>query len=138
MPYEDEDLQWGELDASLNEITSKVIGAAIEVHKELGPGLDESLYENAMARELNLRNLAFVRQPLIQVYYKGETIGEKRLDLIVERKVVIELKSVTDLIALHKAQLRTYLRITRLEVGLLINFNVPVLKDGIKRVISRR
>lgn len=137
MPYEDEDLQWGELDPSLNVLSREVIGAAIEVHRTLGPGLDESHYEAALAHEMNLRAMAFVRQPLVSVEYKGQQIGDRRLDFIVGSRLIVELKSVQEIIAIHKAQLRTYLRISRLELGLLINFNVPVLKDGIKRVISR-
>ena len=138
MPYEEEDLQWGEPDPALNELTRVVIGAAIEVHRELGAGLDESLYEEAMARELGIRGIPFVKQPVIEVAYKGTVIGQRRLDFIVDRRLVLELKAVGELAAVHKAQVRTYLKITKIEIGLLINFNVPVLKDGVKRIICRR
>ena len=127
----------GALDPLLTRVTGEVIGAAIEVHRMLGPGLDEALYEAAMAMEMALRDVPFERQVSIPVTYKGQTIGERRLDFIVGQRIVVELKAVADLVAVHKAQLRTYLRITGLEVGLLINFNVAVLKDGIKRVICR-
>lgn len=135
MPYEEEDLQWGEPDPELDLLAKAVIGAAIEVHRQLGAGLDEALYESAMAKELLIRKIPFVRQPIVAVGYKGETIGEKRLDFIVDHRLVVELKAVESLNALHKAQLKTYLKVTGLHLGLLINFNVELLKDGIKRVI---
>ncbi|MGC4031837.1 MAG: GxxExxY protein [Tepidisphaeraceae bacterium] len=135
MPYEEEDLRWGEPDPATDTLARLVIGAAIEVHRHLGAGLDESLYEAAMSRELSLRNIPFVRQWPVSVDYKGEPIGEKRLDFIVGARLVLELKAVTQLAPIHEAQVRTYLRITKLELGLLINFNVPLLKDGIKRII---
>lgn len=136
MPYEEEDLRWGEPDPELDRLAKAVIGAALEVHRTLGPGLDESLYEAAMARELSLRKIAFAKQVMVQVAYKGEVIGERRLDFIVAGRLVLELKAVGELAAVHKAQVRTYLKITRIELGLLINFNVPLLKDGIKRIIA--
>lgn len=136
MPYEDEDPPYAEPDPELNRISSAIIGAAIEVHRRLGPGLDESLYENAMSIELRLRNISFVKQIVVGVEYKGEMIGEKRLDLIIEGCIVVELKAVERLAPIHKAQLLTYLKITGKKLGLLINFNEFVLKDGIKRVIK--
>ena len=114
-----------------------VIGAAIEVHRELGPGLDEALYEAALAHEFVFRSIAFDRQPSIPVVYKGEMIGDRRLDFVVEGKLIVELKAVSELAPVHLAQLKTYLTITGLQLGLLINFNVAVLKDGLKRVIRR-
>lgn len=141
MPYDDEEPPYVERprlepDPELDELTAAVIGAAIEVHRQLGPGLDEVTYESGLCVEFRLRSIRFSRQLIVPVLYKGEVIGEKRLDLIVDNRIVVELKAVECLTALHMAQLRTYLKIVRLRVGLLINFNCPVLKDGIKRVIN--
>jgi GxxExxY protein len=137
MPYDDEEPPYVEPDPQLDAVAHAVIGAAIEVHRRLGAGLDESLYESALCVELGLRGLSFVKQPVVQVQYKGQTIGEKRLDLVVEGRLVVELKAVEELAPLHKAQVLTYLRITGLKLGLLINFNTILLKDGIKRVVRR-
>ena len=89
-----------------------------------------------MCIELRLRNIPFARQVIVQVGYKDEVIGEKRLDLIIANRLVVELKAIEQLAPVHSAQMRTYLKITRCRLGLLINFNVPVLKDGIKRIIN--
>jgi GxxExxY protein len=142
MPYDDEDPPYVdrpvvEPDPELDELAHAVIGAAIEVHKRLGPGLDEILYESGICVELRLRGIEFARQVIVPVLYKCELIGEKRIDLVVERKLVVEIKTVEVLSALHKAQLHTYLRIMNLKLGLLINFNSTVLKEGIKRVVNR-
>ncbi|MGN6504180.1 MAG: GxxExxY protein [Tepidisphaeraceae bacterium] len=136
MPYEEEDLQWGQIEPKLNQLTQLVIGAAIEVHRHLGAGLDELLYERAMAKEMRLRQLRFEEQIIIPVDYKSERIGEKRLDFIVERSIVLELKAIEQIHPVHKAQVLTYLRITGLPLGLLVNFNVELLKNGIKRIIN--
>ena len=141
MPYEDEEPPYVERprlepDPALDELTGAVIGAAIEVHRQLGPGLDEILYESGLCIELRLRNIPFTRQVVVPVLYKGEVIGSKRLDLIVDNRIVVEIKAVESLTALHKAQLHTYLKIMNYKLGLLINFNCTVLKDGIKRVIN--
>jgi GxxExxY protein len=136
MPYEDEEPPIWEPGIELNPLTEKIIGAAMEVHKRLGPGLDEGLYEEAMCVELNLRGLAFARQVRIDVEYKGVKIGERRVDLIVEGKVLVELKAIEQLAPVHKAQVRTYLKLTHLKLGLLINFNVPYLREGLKRIIN--
>jgi GxxExxY protein len=119
-----------------NEITHEIIGAAIEVHKHLGPGLLESAYEECLANELQLRNLRVERQKPVPVVYK-ETKLEcgYRLDLLVEGKIVAELKSVEGLGPLHEAILMTYLRMSGHKLGLLIYFNVNVLKDGVRRFI---
>ena len=118
------------------ELTEKIIGSAIEVHKFWGPGLYEEIYERSLCRELTLRQLRFQTQISIPLVYKGEKVGDDlRLDVWVENKVVIEIKHVKKLLPVHDAQLLTYLRLTRCRVGLLINFNVPVLKDGIKRMV---
>ena len=126
-----------EPDAELSALTHAVIGAAIEVHRILGPGLDEGLYERAMCIELGLRKIPFLKQIVVEVGYKGEVIGEKRLDLIIDGRLVVELKAIEALAAVHEAQLHTYLKITKIRLGLLINFNSTLLKDGIRRVIRK-
>ena len=136
MPYEGEDPPWVEPDPELDALAHSVIGAAIEVHRRLGPGLDECLYESALCVEFRLRGIDFARQVIVPVLYKGEVIGEKRIDLVVGRRLIVELKAVESLMPLHKAQLQTYLRIMNLKLGLLINFNSIILKDGLKRVIN--
>jgi len=117
-------------------LTEKIIGAAIEVHRELGPGLLESAYEAALAYELYLREIRFERQKEMPVRYKGFLIEEGyRLDLLVENQVVVELKAVTEMHPIFEAQLITYLRLSGHRVGLIVNFNVPRLKDGLIRRI---
>jgi GxxExxY protein len=135
MPYEEEEPPFVEPDRELDALASAVIGACLEVHKKLGPGLDEGLYERALCVELRLRDIAFVHQVVVPVEYKGEVIGERRLDFIIAGRLIVELKAVEELSPLHKAQLLTYLKITGLKLGLLVNFNSILLKDGIKRVI---
>ncbi|HEY3414225.1 MAG TPA: GxxExxY protein [Armatimonadota bacterium] len=116
------------------DVTEQVIGAAIEVHKHLGPGLLESTYEACLCHELALRGVQFERQMSIPLSYKGVQLAcGHRIDLVVERRVIVELKSVDALIPLHEAQLLTYLRTTGLHTGLIINFNVRFLRDGIVR-----
>jgi GxxExxY protein len=119
-----------------NEITHEIIGAAIEVHKHLGPGLLESAYEECLAHELQLRNLRAERQKPVPVVYK-ETKLEcgYRIDLLVEGRIVVELKSVESLAPIHEAIILTYLRMSGHRLGLLINFHVTALKDGIRRFI---
>jgi GxxExxY protein len=120
----------------MRELTEKITGAAIEVHTALGPGLLESTYEECVARELQLGGLGFERQVPLPVAYKGVKLDcGYRLDFVVERAVVLELKSVDMLRAIHEAQLLTYLRLGGWRVGLLINFNVPVLRSGIRRLV---
>lgn len=116
-------------------IARNVIGAAIEVHKALGPGYLESVYEAALCTELEFREIAFANQYPVSVLYKGRYVGEGRIDLLVERCVVVELKAMDGLLPIHTAQVMSYLRATQLSLGLLINFNVPVLKQGVKRVV---
>lgn len=117
-------------------VTEQIIGAAIEVHKHWGPGLYEDIYELSLCRELRLRGVPFERQARLPLVYKGERVGEDlRLDLIVQSKVVVELKTVEILAPIHEAQLLTYMKLTGCRVGLLINFNVPILKRGIKRMV---
>lgn len=120
-----------------NQISSKIIGAAIEVHKQLGPGLLESTYETCLAFEL--RNLGFKveRQLSLPVIYKDVKLDAGyRIDLIINDKVIIEVKSVDDLAPIHTAQLLTYLRLKEVKLGLLINFNSVVVKNGIRRVVN--
>jgi len=119
-----------------NEITHEIIGAAIEVHKHLGPGLLESAYEECLFHELQLRNLRVERQKAVPVVYKQTKLEcGYRLDLLVEGRVVVELKSVEGLGPIHEAIILTYLRMSGDKLGLLINFNVSVLKDGVRRFI---
>jgi GxxExxY protein len=116
------------------QITEAIIGAAIEVHRELGPGLLESAYEECFCHELHLRGLSFQRQVQLPVAYKGLKLDcGYRLDVVVENAVVVELKSIEQISPIHQAQLLTYLRLAEKKVGLLINFNVAVLKNGIVR-----
>jgi GxxExxY protein len=120
-----------------NDITQAVIGAAIEVHRALGPGLLESAYEECLAKELGLRGLVFDRQQPLPVEYKGVQLDcGYRIDLLVEKQVVVEIKSVEELGPIHDAQLLTCLKLGGWHVGLLINFNVPVLKQGVRRLVS--
>jgi GxxExxY protein len=116
------------------QITESIIGGAIEVHRELGPGLLESAYEECFCHELHLRNLSFQRQVELPVAYKGLKLDcGYRLDVVVENAVIVELKSIEQISPIHQAQLLTYLRLSGKKVGLLINFNVAVLKNGIVR-----
>ncbi len=115
-------------------LTESIIGAAIEVHRQLGPGLLESVYEECMCQEFRLRDIPFLRQVELPVIYKGlETCGKYRIDLIVANEVVVELKAVERLLNVHEAQLLTYLKLTGKRVGLMINFNVSILYRGILR-----
>jgi len=118
-----------------NKLTKRIIGCAIEVHRELGPGLLESAYKAALAIELDCAGLSFQRQLKYPVFYKGKEVGEYRLDLVVENAVVVEVKSVDKFDPIFQAQLLTYLRVTDKRAGLLINFNSRLLRDGIKRII---
>ena len=118
------------------QLTWEILGASIEVHRTLGPGLVESAYGKCLELELRSRNLAFLREVPVAIAYRGETIENAfRADFIVEGKVVLEIKSVTEINPVHEAQLLTYLRLTRLEVGLLLNFNVAALRQGIRRLV---
>ena len=120
-----------------NPLTHAVIGAAIEVHREMGPGLLESVYQKCMEMELKLRGLDFQAQARLPLVYKGIPLDadELRMDFFFTNQLVVELKAVERLLPIHEAQLLTYLRLSKTHVGLLINFNVPVLKDGLKRMI---
>ncbi len=121
-----------------NEITDAIIGAAIEVHRELGPGLLESTYEACLAYELSQRGLEVVRQFYLPLRYKGLQLDAGyKVDLMVERRVIVELKAVEQLDPIHEAQLLSYLRLSGCHVGLLINFNVRALRNGIKRMVHK-
>jgi GxxExxY protein len=116
------------------DLTERIVGAAIEVHRQLGPGLLESTYQSCLARELSLRDVAFEQEVALPVEYKGVRVEcGYRLDFVVTGAVVVELKAVDGIHPVHEAQLLTYLKLSGHRVGLLINFNVPVLKDGIRR-----
>ena len=117
------------------EMANKVIGAALEVHSEIGPGYFECIYEEALAREFEMREIPFERQKIIQLHYKGHQIGEYRLDFLVANQLIVELKAVDCFSTIHTAQVLSYLKATDLRLALLINFNVPSLKTGIKRVV---
>ena len=118
------------------ELTEKIIGAAIEVHRALGPGLLESIYQTCLAHEMSLRGLRFEKEKPLPVEYKAIKLESGyRLDFVVEDKIVVELKAVDSIHDVHKAQLLTYLKLTGCKVGLLLNFNSAVLKDGIERLI---
>jgi len=123
--------------AKADLLSEKIIGAAIDVHQALGPGLLESAYEACLGHELSLRGIAHMRQVALPVVYKGVTLDcGYRLDFLVGQLVIVELKTVAALIPIHEAQLLTYLRLKGLWLGLLINFNVPLLKQGIKRMVN--
>ncbi len=128
-------LEMKEPSQELDIIAQKTIGAAIEVHKYLGPGYMESTYEEALSIELGLRNIRYQRQTEITIRYKNRDISKGRLDLLVEGILIVELKTVNSLLPIHKAQIISYLKATNLQLGLLINFNHEILKQGIKRII---
>lgn len=120
-----------------DQISNRILLSAIEVHRSLGPGLLESAYEECLCHELSLADIVFTRQVALPVSYKGINLDcGYRLDLVVENKVVLELKSVHKLEPLHDAQLLTYLKISGHKLGLLLNFNVPLMRDGIRRIAN--
>ena len=120
-----------------NDVSEKIIGGAIEVHKYYGPGLMEQVYEEALCHEFNLRGVRFDRQKLVPIFYKGMKLGVPlRLDLVVEDKVIVDLKAKEEVIAFDRAKLLSYLRLSNLRLGLIINFHEIVLKDGISRVVN--
>jgi len=122
-----------------NELTHQIIGAAIEVHRLLGPGLLESAYEECLAHELTLRNIRYRRQVPVPVVYKGIKLEcGYRMDIVVEESVVLELKSIESIAPVHEATVLAYLRLSDKKLGLLINFNVSILKDGVRRFVLQR
>jgi len=121
-----------------NELTHEIIGSAIEVHRQLGPGLLESIYEECLLAELIRRGLKTVSQYPIPVIYKGKQLNSVyRCDLLVQNTVIVELKTVDMIAEIHKAQLLTYLKVTGLRYGLLLNFNVPTMRQGIVRMLNQ-
>jgi len=133
LPQRHGDTEISNLD--LNGITEKIIGCAIEVHRHLGPGLLEHAYEEALCIEFQLQGLDYQRQVAAPLTYKGRAIGEYRIDLLVEDAVVVEIKSVERYDPVFEAQVLTYLRMTGKRIGLLMNFNSRLLKDGVKRFV---
>ena len=122
----------------VNDIARRVIEAAVEVHRHLGPGYAESVYENALAIELGLRGISFERQVRFRADYKGHEVGEGRMDFLIERILIVELKAVDTFTEVHVSQVLAYLKATRHSLALLINFNVPVLMRGVKRIAQNR
>ena len=121
--------------SGLDDLAHAVIGAAIEVHRNLGPGFLESVYEEALAIELSARGIAFERQKAVAVNYKGSEVGQSKLDFLIDGSLVLELKAVENLLPIHKAQVISYLKTTSCQLGLLINFNVRIVKEGVQRVV---
>ena len=123
-------------DAPLHEgLSEQIIGSALEVHSDLGPGFLESVYENSLVHQLRDDGMAFVHQKRVNIFFKDQHVGYSQLDLLVVDKLVVELKAIDDIAPIHVTQTISYLKATDLQVGLIINFNVRRLKDGIKRVI---
>jgi GxxExxY protein len=121
----------------INQLSSQIIGAAIEVHKALGPGLLESAYEKCLCHELKLRGLSFDNQKPLPLVFKGEELDcGYRLDIVVDNAIILEVKSREKIEPIHKAQLLTYLKLSGLRLGLVLNFNVPVMRDGIVRIVN--
>ncbi|HRD51023.1 MAG TPA: GxxExxY protein [Flavobacteriales bacterium] len=119
------------------ELSGAIIGAAIEVHRELGPGLLESIYEHCLARELRDAGIPFLQQHPVPVRYKGERLDMGfRLDLWVDQRIIVEIKAIELVQEVHRAQLLSYLKLTGCKLGLLINFNAPVLAEGVRRVVN--
>lgn len=123
-------------DPDTEHLAQQVIGAAIEVHRELGPGYLESVYEEALSIELQQRGIGHERQAPFAVLYKGHPVGAGRMDMLVEGRLVLELKTVDAVLPVHRAQVLSYLRATNLRLGLLLNFKAAVLKDGLERIIN--
>lgn len=122
----------------INKMSNKIIGAAIEVHKALGPGLLESAYEQCLCHELGLQGMSFERQKELSVVYKGVKLDcGYKLDVVVEDAVILELKSCENIEPIHKAQLLTYLKLSGKSLGLILNFNKPVMRDGIVRIVDK-
>jgi len=127
---------FNDIDYPLQELTEKIIGAAVAVHRELGPGFLERIYENALVLELESQGCFVEKQVTYDVFYKNEVIGQHRLDVLVDGEIVVELKSVERILKVHAAQLRSTLKAAKKKVGLVINFNQETLVRGLKRVIN--
>ena len=122
----------------INRLSNKIIGAAIEVHKTLGPGLLESAYEECLCYEFGLRDFSFERQKPLPIVYKGKKLDcGYRLDIVVENAIILELKACEKIEEIHKAQLLTYLKLSGLTLGLILNFNTTVMRDGIVRIVNK-
>jgi len=122
----------------LNQLSSKIIGAAIQVHKALGPGLLESAYEECLCHELSIQGFSFEKQKPLPIDYKGKQLDcGYRLDIVVENAIILELKSCEKIEPIHKAQLLTYLKLSGLNLGLLLNFNESLMRDGIIRIVNK-
>lgn len=119
----------------VDDLAKQVIGAAVEVHRILGPGYLESVYEEALAIEFTLRGIAFERQKPIQLIYKDNPVGDSRLDFLIDGELVVELKAIEIVHPIHAAKVISYLKMTGLDLGLVINFHVELLKDGVKRIV---
>jgi len=120
-----------------NDLSKRIIGAAIEVHKFLGPGLLESAYSSCLAREFSIQGISYTCETPLDITYKGVKLDVGyRLDFCVENKVIVEIKSVEKLLRIHDAQLLSYLRLSHVKLGLLINFNTALLKNGVKRMFN--
>jgi len=137
VPYDQEISPWeqfAQASQAINDLAHRVIGVAIEVHRELGPGLPEEAYEKALAFEFDSQGISYSRQHCLEVPYKGIVVAKVRLDFLIESKLVLEVKSCDCLGPIDRRQVVRYLHLTNLPLGLLINFNVMLLKDGIKRI----
>ncbi len=119
----------------IDALAADLLDAAIEVHRYLGPGFLEAIYEEALSAELTLRGMPFVRQATVQVQYKGRVVGDARIDLLVAERLIVELKAVENVAPIHLAQAMSYLKATKLPLALLLNFNAPVLLRGVRRVV---
>ena len=120
-----------------NKLSGQILDAAITVHKEMGPGLLESVYELCLLKELQFRNVYVEHQVAVPLFYKGEDLKKDfRLDLLVSKQIIIELKAVDYILPVHEAQIISYLKLTNMKLGFLINFNVPLLKNGFKRFVN--
>ncbi|HEY1684123.1 MAG TPA: GxxExxY protein [Tepidisphaeraceae bacterium] len=136
--YQEQQAKHSGADPDTEAIAHATIGAAIEVHRVLGSGLSESVYRNALSIELTLRGIQHQCEASVPVFYKEKLVGEGRIDVLVENKLIVELKVVESLNEAHRAQVIAYLAATELTLALLINFNAPILRDGIKRVIRSK
>lgn len=124
------------VDPSTEDLAEQVIGALIEVHRHLGPGMPEVSYRRAVSHELHLRQIEHVCEAPVSIFYKAKLVGEGRIDILVRERLVLELKAIDRLAEVHRAQVLSYLQAAGLQLGILVNFNVAVLKDGIKRIIN--
>ena len=124
-----------DLPPDLEHLVRETIGSCISVHRELGPGLLESTYPRAVAVELKTRGVKFELERSIPVRYRGQVLCHQRLDLLIDSRLILEIKSVERILAIHVAQVISYLRVTGTRIGLLVNFNVPILAQGIRRVV---